>query len=190
MTHRKAIKTFLALSGCALLSGCMPKMTIEELKAMMPKRPAELDHLNMFAGDWTFEGEAKMAGLDQPLKTTGTNSAHWEGNNWYLVSTGIFKMDEFDEMHGLETWTYDSNSKCYRSSWFDSMGTAGYGRGWYDEGDKTWTMKATSYGPHGTSSMKGTVTFTDANTMEWSMTESVMGGLITVMEMKGTSKRK
>jgi hypothetical protein len=168
----------------------MPKMTIEDMKAMMPKRPAELDHLNMFAGDWTFEGKAEFAGLDEPLEMTGTNSAHWDGNNWYLVSTGIFKMADFDDMHGIETWTYDTNSKCYRSSWFDSMGTAGYGRSWYNEDDKTWTMKATSYGPHGKSYMKGKVTFTDENTAEWSMTERAMGGLIKVAEMSGTSKRK
>jgi len=190
MTFRTKHKAFLGLFGCVLLSGCMPKMTIDEMKAMMPKRPAELDHLNMFVGDWSFDGEAKMAGLEEPLKTTGTNSAHWEGNDWYLISNGIFKMGDFDEMKGHETWTYDTNAKCFRSSWVDSMGATGAGQAWYYPDKKKWKMRATSHTPFGTTNMKGEVTIVDENTMEFSMKETTMWGLITTMEWKGTSTRK
>ncbi len=190
MTHRNTLKALVGLFGCVLLTGCMPKMTIKEMKAMMPKRPVELDHLEMFMGDWTFEGEVTMSGLDEVLETSGTNSARWEGNKWYMVSDGIFKMGDFDEMKGMETWTYDTASKCFRNTWVDSMGSLGVGKGWYNADEKRWKMKSTSHSPFGTTSMKATVTFPDDDTMEWSMTETAMWGLITTMEMKGTSKRK
>jgi len=54
------------------VTGCMPKMTIEQMKQQMPQRPAELDRLDAFVGKWQGEGEAKFAFLDTPLRITGT----------------------------------------------------------------------------------------------------------------------
>ena len=78
-----------------LLTGCMPSMSIEEMKAMMPKRPAELDRLNVFAGTWVGTGEATMMGVDKVLKSTATSEGHWEGDNWYIVVSSVMDMDEF-----------------------------------------------------------------------------------------------
>jgi len=176
----------LACAGLAL-AGCMPKMTIEEMKAQMPQRPAELDRLDAFAGKWEYTGEATMAMLDEPLKTSGTGESHWEGDNWYLVGRSTFAMEPFGEHQGLETWTYDTHSKKYRSTWVDSMGMTGTGEGTYHADTDTWHMKATSYGPWGKSTMKGWLKFTDPDTMEWEWSEHQ--GLMKVMEMKGTGKR-
>ena len=172
------------------LAGCMPKMTIEEIKAMMPERPAELDKLNAFAGKWTFSGEAKMAVLDEVLPTSGTMESKWEGDGWFLVGTGKFNMGDIGNMEGRETWTYDAHSKKYRSTWVDSMGSTGIGESWIDDKTNTWYMKATSYGFMGKSYMKGWVRIIDDNTQEWEWSEYAMGGLIKTMEMKGTSKRQ
>ena len=190
MIHRNTLKAFVGLFGCVLLSGCMPKMTIAEIKAMMPSRPAELDHLDMFMGEWTFEGEVTMGGVDEVLKTSGTNTARWEGDKWYMVSDGIFTVSEFGDMKGMETWTYDSGSKCFRTTWVDSAGAFSVGQGWYNADKKKWRMKATNHSSFGTTSVTGTATFIDDDTMKWSMTESAMWGLFKVMEMTGTSKRK
>ena len=183
-------KLTLASLAAIVLTGCMPKMTIEDMKAMMPQRPAELDKLNAFAGKWEFTGEAKMAGLDEVLKTSGTNEANWEGDDWYLVSRGTFTMGELGEMQGLETWTYDAHSKKFRSTWTDSMGSVGTGTAKYNEKTNTWHIKATSHGPFGKSTIRGQVKFIDDNTMEWSWNEYAMGGLINTMEMSGTSRRR
>ncbi len=180
----------VAMFSSVILSGCMPKMTIEEMKAMMPQRPAELDQLNAFAGRWEFEGEAKMAGLDEVLKTTGTNEAKWDGDGWFLVSRGTFRMGELGEMTGVEHWTYDTHDKKFRSTWIDTMGSIGAGKSWHDAKTDTWHMRATSHGPFGKSTGKGQVKFIDANTMEWTWTEYSMGGLMKTMEMSGTSRRR
>lgn len=183
-------RRMLALCAPLLMTGCMPKMTMEDMKAMQPQRPAELDALNAFVGDWESEGEMKFSFLEEPIKSTGTNSAHWEGDNWYLVSDDVFGMGEMGTMHAHSTWTYDAKTKRYRSTWVDSMGSTGIGQGWYNDEDRSWRMKATSFGPHGKSTMGGTVTFVDDDTMTWTWTEYMFGGLMKTVEMSGTSRRK
>jgi hypothetical protein len=177
-----------AVCGLAVLSGCMPKMTVQEMKDMMPKRPAELDHLNMWAGSWEFSGEAKMAMLEEPMQTSGESEAAWAGDNWYMISNGVFRMGELGESKGHEVWTYDAKAKKFRSSWADSMGMMGYGEGTYDADTRTWKMKATGYGPWGKSSMKGTAKFINDDTVEFTWAE--YSGLTKTMEMTGTSHRK
>ena len=190
MTRRSFSCVILSSIAGIALTGCMPHMTIEEMKAMMPQRPAELDKLNAFAGRWEFTGEAKMAGLDQVLKSSGTNEAKWEGDGWYLVSRGIFNLEGFGEMQGIETWTYDAHSKKFRSTWVDSMGSVATGTARHDEKTNTWKMRATSHGPFGKTTMKGHVKIIDDDNMEWTWTEYMMWGLFKTMEMSGTSKRR
>lgn len=190
MFQRRVCQFGLAILSACMLTGCMPTMTIEQMKAMMPERPAELDKLNTFVGSWTATGEAKMMGVEEPMKVTGTSEAKWGGNNWYVVGHNKFNMEGFDEMEGIETWTYDSHSRKYRSTWTDSMGATGTGVSWVDDKTNTWHMRATSHGPFGKTKMKGWAKVVDDNTMEWGMSEYAFFGLFKTMEMKGTSKRK
>jgi hypothetical protein len=173
-----------------MATGCAPKMTIEEMKAHMPQRPAELDKLNAFVGQWTFEGECKIAGLDETLKSSGENEAVWGPDKWFVVSNGNFSMGELGTMKGLETWSYDAGAKKYRASWVDTMGGTGMSTSWHDEKTNTWHMRGSGQGAMGNTTWKGTVRFTDPNTMEWEMTEYAMGGLMKTMEWSGTSHRK
>jgi hypothetical protein len=179
----------MAVVGLSL-TGCMPKMTIEEMKAMMPERPVELDKLNMFAGTWEGTGEATMAGLDQVLKTGGMSKVEWGCDGWCMVEHGKYEMEEFGTMEGIGLWSYDPKAKKYRNFWVDSMGAAGTGESVYCEKTKTWKMKAKSHSSWGTSISRGTMTFPDPNTMEWTWTEYDALGLSKMMEMTGTSKKK
>lgn len=187
MSRKNAVCLVLAACAVVVLSGCMPKMTIDEMKAEMPKRPVELDQLNAFVGKWTSEGTATFAMLEEPIKVSGTSEAQWDDSRWFVVSREVYDMEPFGESNGLGTWTYDMKSKKYRSTWVDSMGMTGLGESKYDEKTDTWHMKATSYGPWGKSTLKGWVKFTDADTMDWEMSEHQ--GLMKVMEMSGTGKR-
>ena len=188
MRHVKPITIAIVAFTCTLVLGCMPKMTLEEMKEMMPKRPPELDKLNAFAGQWEHEGEAKMAVLDQPVRVTGTSKGEWEGDGWYLVSRSVFSMEGLMDMEGLEAWTFDTHSKKYRSTYVDTVGTVGTAESWHDEKTNTWHMRATSHGPNGNTRMCGTVEFVDDNTMEWTMVE--YAGLTKMVEMSGVGRRK
>ncbi len=187
MVRRNVVLAVLVGAAALVLSGCMPHMTLEQMKAEMPKRPAELDRLNAFVGKWQMEGEAQFAMLDEPVKITGTSESKWEGDKWYVVGRGVMRMADFPETQGLETWSYDIHAKKYRSTYVDSMGMMGMSEARYDEKTSTWKMTATSHGPWGKSQMKGTLRFLDPDTMDWSMTECM--GLMKIMDMKGTGKR-
>jgi hypothetical protein len=188
MPGRKTIcTTILAACAAVILTGCMPKMTIEEMKAKMPERPDELDRLDAFVGKWQSEGEVKFAMLDEPIKISGTSEAQWDNSRWFVVSRETSEMEHFGESNGLGAWTYDIHDKEYRSTWVDSMGMVALGHSEYDEKTNTWDMEAKSHGPWGKSTLKGWVKFTDADTMEWWMVEYY--GLMKVMEMSGTDKR-
>lgn len=179
----------LIVSTTFLLAGCMPKMTIEDLKAMKPQRPAELKELNAFTGHWTWKGTATMAGLDQPLTFDGTSDVTWEGDGWYLVSRETGNMQEMGETKGMGTWTYDTHAGKYRTTWVDSMGMVGMGTVKHESGSDVWHVKAKSYGPFGTSTAKGTITFTGPDSMQWSWKEYAFWGLMKVMELDGTGTR-
>ena len=188
MPRKALICSGLTLFACALLTGgCMPKMTIQEMKDQMPKRPVELDRLDAFVGKWQYEGEAKFAMLDEPIKSSGTAEYKWDGDRWYLVGHNVFDMEHFGKSTGLETWTYDTHDKKYRSTWVDSMGMLGIAETKYDEKTGTWHMKSRNYGAWGESTMKGWMKLPTPDTMEWSMSEHQ--GLMKVMEMTGTGKR-
>ncbi len=187
MSRRNLMQTVGAVAACMVLSGCMPKMTIEEMKAHMPKRPVELDRLNAMVGTWEHEGVAKFACLDQALKTSGRSEMKWEGNRWYLVGNSDMKMESFDDTKACEIWTYDIKTRKYRSSWVDNMGMMATGEASYDPITGTWHWKAANHTPWGRSSMKGKMRFLDDNTTEWSFTETM--GLQKVLEMSGKSKR-
>ena len=187
MSKRSISVTLLSI-GVSALGGCVPQMTIDQMKAEMPQRPAELDRLNAFAGKWVTEGTVRIAGLEEVLVTKGKNEAKWEGDGWYLVNRDTFNRGELGQMRAIETWTYDTYSKKYRSTSVDSMGSTGIGEGRYDEKSKMWYFKATIYGPSGQSTMKGTAEFPDETTMKWTWTEHM--GLTKTMEMEGSSKRK
>lgn len=190
MIRGKMAATFGALTACVLMTGCMPKMTIEDMKAMTPKRPAELDHLNMFVGKWQYEGTMEFGGSEESIKSTGTSDTEWGPGKWYLLSDSLWNMEGFDPMHGHEVWTYDVKAKKFRSVWTDTMGAMGYGTSKYNPETKTWKMHAVSHGPMGKSTMNGTVTFVDDNTMKFEAKEKAMFGLVTVMEWEGTATRK
>lgn len=189
MTRRMGSSFFVAACAAVLLTGCMPKMTIEEFKQMMPERPAQLDLLNDFVGKWEFTGEARFSGLDEVLKTSGSSEMKWEGGGWYLVERGTYHMGDFGDLEGMATWTYDAGAKKFRNTWVDSMGALTVGTGRYNEKTRTWHMKSTNYTPFGKTTAKGTARFVDDNTMEWDFSEYAMGGLIKVMHWTGTGKK-
>lgn len=186
---RASIATLFASATCVLLAvGCASKMTVEEMKAMIPERPPELDRLNAFVGKWESSGTARMAMLEEPLEAQGTSEAVWSEDGWYVIDKGSYSMAGLGEMSGLWTWTYDSKARVYRFAGVDSMGTVNMGEGSYDGMTGTWQMKGKSRGPMGSSTMKVWVRFIDDDTAEWGMTE--YSGLTKVMEMDGSMRRR
>jgi hypothetical protein len=186
MVRRVAV--LAALLGSVLaLSGCMPHMTVAQMKEQMPKRPAELDRLDPFVGKWQSEGEARFAMLDQPLKISETAEYKWDKDKWFVSGQGVMKMEEMPDAEGQELWTYDVHAKKYRGIFMLSMGMTGIGEVSYDAKADTWHMSGVNHEPWGKACVKGTIHFRDKDTFEWDMKEYMW--LTKTLEMTGTAKR-
>ncbi len=190
MTKRGVLFAVTLVLSATVMTGCMPEMTIEDMKKMMEvERPAELDRLNFLLGTWEGTGEGQFAGLEEPVKMTGRGTGKWECGGYAMVSHGTMSMGELGETEYMEIWTYDAKAGKYRTFWVDGMGRTGVGTAKYNEKKDTWTSRATSRGPHGKMYGKGNMTMTGETSMHWTWKESVMMGLMEVSSMHGTSKK-
>jgi hypothetical protein len=119
-------------------AGCQQAQT--EMKV---ERPAELDHLDMFVGDWEFTAEKHAADSDKVETATGTDSYRWACNRWVLVDEweGTAEGEHFE---GLMVWTWDPQWKKYRYWGFYPNGATDRGTATYDEEAKAWHFKGKS----------------------------------------------
>ena len=191
--NRSAVRTSVGIVLCGLLAGCMPKMTVEDMKKMRQQKPAELEKLNRLVGTWEAGSEAKFAGLDEPMKSTGTSKFEWVLDGWYLMETADAQMGDVGKMSARSLWTWDVKAKKFRIWWFDDWGTTGRGTVTYNEKCDCFCINASGSAPWGTSRGKGCMKFTDDKTMDWCWREWPGWdalGLFKVADMHGTSKKK
>ena len=177
-----------AAAGCGDKDSGMAMAGGGEHKA--PQRPAEMDKIGAWIGNWTFSGTCTMPGVDQPMTMTGTSTAAWAVDRWAIVEhvegpnmmgPGMF--------HGMAVHTYDTHAKKFKSAWMDNMGSVNHGEMWQD-GPNSWKTKGTGRNSTTGETTKGEgwMKMVDANTIEWGGTEYAGGKKM--MEMKGTSRRK
>ncbi len=87
-------------------------------------------------------------------------------------------------------WVYDVKGKKFRMFWADTMGGFGTGTLRYNKKTDVWHTNASINSRFGKTTGKGTIKFTDPDTMEWRWNEYAMGGLVKTMSLTGTSRRK
>ena len=190
MVRRRNVLLLIAATAYLAVTGCAPKVDLEMMKNAKPERPAELDRLVPFIGEWVSEGVATLHGVDEPLKGTGTMSYTWEANDNIMIERGMYDMGEVGSMHSVSVWQYDTKTKKFRVWWFDDFGSVGKGTCTYCPKSKTWHMKAKSTGCMGDTSSEGTMTFVTDNKLEWTWMEYDSLKLNKFGEWKGTSTKK
>lgn len=173
-----------------LLAGCQRPDMEEMMKA--PQRPVQLDRLNAFVGTWEGEAEMTMPGTEEVYRSTATNTISWSVDNRYLMNEMEITMHNGEKMHAMELWTWDPQIKKYRQWWFDDWGGYGSSTVEYEADEDEWEAKGESHCMRTghTSYDEMEMCFKDADSMEWTWTSGDALGLITYMEMKGTSRRK
>ena len=173
-----------------VLCGCQQPSMEDMMKP--PARPAELDQLNAFIGEWDGTAEITMPGSDKTMTGRGHSVARWAADKWAMIEEYEESGGDEQPTKGLAVWTWDPEDKEFRAFWTGSHGGWGHGSIRYDEKTDTWHMTAHSENPY--NGMKtvgeGTVKFPDANTQEWSYTEWGPWKMKKLFEMKGTSHRK
>ena len=181
--------------GCAKMRSAMgmdrSKATaMDEMKR--PSPPVQLKQLEPFIGTW--EGTAEMVpdpkspAATQPAQTfKGGGTSEWAMDGMAMKSTGWHEMGENQKQTFTEYVVWDSSAKKFRSYYVSDWGEHGEGWMWLDPDGRTfhWTAKGTDAHGH-RSSMSGTSTLVDGNSMNWRFAGRGPRGK---MEMKGTSKR-
>lgn len=190
MTRRNVACVILTLCASVPLTGCMPKMTIEQMKADMPERPGELDRLDFLVGEWEYTGEADFGFLDQALEVTSTIACEWANDDWYLVCHEDAEMEELGKIKVTWVWSYDGRAKKYRTWWFIGIGETVTGTATFDGPAQVWTEKGKSRSELGNSTYRGTMRIMDDDTVECDYTQRTFLGLVKLADYKGTMRRK
>lgn len=157
--------------------------------AMNTQRPVQLDLLDVFVGQWDWEGEGDIAGLDKPARFSGIRESRWEGDRWYLVTRETGTMEGYGESKTLTVWSYDALANLFRTSYVDSAGTTMIGTAQYDEASSSWTCSTKSHGPTGTTSAEGRIRFPSRDLMEWDWTENDTNSGRQTMYLSGVCRR-
>ena len=186
----RVISVWIRALACLLGPvGCVPSLTIDDMKAMKIERPAETDRLRLLAGRWESIGTAKIAGLEEDLVITGRSHGQWHTDRWVLVNEDVFTLGTLGDMKALTVWRWDARSKRYRTTWFYNDGSTGTGSARYDEKTKTWHLRTKGRGPWGGLKGKGTITHIDEDSVRWTWREWDSTGLVEIMSFEGISKR-
>lgn len=180
--------------GLAFLVGCMQPHPME-----MPKKPApapEMQKLARLAGNWTSNWEMvkptaeemKKMMPDMPCSGKGTGKYELGWGGMVLKGTMSSEMGK-DKMNMEEEWMWDAQAKKYRTFWRSDWNEMGSGWAWWC-GDNCICMSARYYSPmHGGEvNGEGCMKLVDNDTMDFCWKEKGLFGM-TMMEMKGTSKR-
>ena len=187
----RRVSAGVSLVGLVVLAGgCMPKLTMEDLKQMKPQRPVELDQLKDFVGTWESTATMNLTGLDEPLTGKGKETFSWACDGWCLLGQGQYEMGEMGTMHFAGIWTYDAKAKRFRIFMANSNGESETGMAKYDAEDQEWEMKTKSRGPWGRMIGEGEMKIVKDGEMEWEFTARDGTWRMKVMEGRGTSLRK
>ena len=74
----------LVLIACSMV-GCQQGQS-EMAAKMKPERPAELDHLEMFVGEWEYTVEQRPAGSEEVKTASGVDTYRWACDRRVLPS--------------------------------------------------------------------------------------------------------
>jgi len=170
----------LVLTGCASAGG------------QVGERPAELDRLDAWIGEWESTGEVLPAGSDKPIKSKGRESLSWECGKRFVLERMNWEVEGSPTEEALAVRTWDAKGRVYRSWYFDNQGMVGHSRMTYDEASQTWTGKTKGHDPTSGEPTAGTITIrqVDPDTLEWRFEEYDRLMLSKRVEMRGTSRRR
>ncbi len=192
MIGKRLFGTGIVAVWSLMLVGCQPSHAEIEAMLKQPPRPAELDRLKAFVGNWKDDVEVKMAGSDETHTGHGQNSTQWAADKWMLVENWEHDMGENDTMKGVSLMWWDARHKKYRATWTDNYGSSGKGTFTYNEETEVWKGEFRERnGETGETTVgEWTAKFPNPSTIEWTWTEWDGWKLIKFLEVSGTSRRQ
>lgn len=137
MMARAAWRTIGLAMILLLMVGCQPVGT---KTSMMTVRPAELDRLDMWTGQWQATTETQLAGSQEIQKANFTESYRWACDRRVLINEWEGS-DEDGQIKGIGIWTWDADDKHYCIWQVNNRGAITEATATYDENNKTWRLK-------------------------------------------------
>ena len=154
-------------------------------------RPAELDHLEMFVGNWFYRISEQEPGDDEVSILTGTDSYQWASDRHVLLNN--WQGNEGGEQYeGLMVWSWNAAAKRYEIASYYSSGAVGTGTATYDATTRIWRIEGTveERATGETTISEGTLTFRNAETIAVSGTRWDKTRLHKLGEFTGELRRR
>ena len=152
-----------------------------------PKPGPEQKRIGYFAGDWTFQGEAKQSPMGPAGKISSTESCSWFAGGFHLVcrtkGTG-----PTGSSTSQSTMSYDSGRKAYTYHSINSMGSVIFVRGQVDGKVWTWTDDVTIEG--NTVKIRATVTEESPTAYSFKLEAGDGGAMAVIEEGRATKVKK
>ena len=152
-----------------------------------PKPGPEQKRIGYFAGDWSFQGEAKPSPMGPGGKISAAESCSWFAGGFHLVcrTKGTGPMGASTSQ---STMAYDSGRKTYTYHAINSMGSVIFVRGQVDGKVWTWSDEMTADGK----TIKFRATVTEESPTAYSFKLEVGDGttMAVVEEGKATKVKK
>jgi hypothetical protein len=126
------------MRGFSLALGLVCTLLMAGAQAQAPKPGPEQKRLDVFVGNWTFEGEAKPGPGGPGGKVTGTDRNQMLGG--FFMERRFEEKGPMGELRGVLILGYDPTKKTYIASGFDSAG--GFSSGTIAVSGNTWTFSA------------------------------------------------
>lgn len=194
MTPRKAIGIALSCLTMTLLIGCEQPATSMEQAMKAPPRPAELDMLDKWVGNWNGTGEMTMYTKEgaKPMTATYNERIEWIAGRQFLLSRSEMNMGEGETMQMAGIMGWDKNEQEIHGWNFMSNGDTETMEMEYNQTAGIWEMEGQGKNPMTGQSARseGTMKMVDDNTIEWQFTMWDSWKLNKVMDGKGTSKKQ
>src|SRR5262245_60517931 len=131
MRHLYTVVCLVVLLSSAVLCAQIP--------APPPKPGPEHQKLQMFVGNWTWDGEVKAGPMGPGGKITGTD--RWESLGGFFVLRNVQGKGPAGEFKGVAVLGYDSAKKTYVVYGFVSDGASATGTATVN--GNTWTINET-----------------------------------------------
>ena len=176
-------------AAAALLAGCHAPGSAAHSCLQRPSPPTELRQLDALAGSWETTGEVRLAVLDEPFQTRGSNRAEWTLDGRLLADYAALEMGPMGHVSGMSLWMFDSSIKRFRMSWFDSLGEVSEAIVRFDERTRTFHMRAVGAKYGFRTSGRCRLRVVDSDTLEWTWKDYDSLGLIKFADMHGISRR-
>lgn len=194
MTPRRVLSVAcLCLAGASIV-GCQQKEISMEEAMKPPPRPAELDMLGNWVGNWNGSGDMTMYTKDGPQKMTATYSERieWIAGSQFLLARSEMNMGEGETMQMAAVFGWDRNEKEFRGWEFMSNGDTSTMEMEYDKEAGHWDMEGRGKNPMTgePTYSQGTMKMVDDNTIEWQFTMWDSWKLKKIMDGKGTSRKQ